>query len=71
MKKYIEIQKEVINDFKFRFNIDFNILNLELKNSKQSCYNTFYNLAYYIYKNSNIALDITNELMNKYELYII
>lgn len=71
MKRYIEIQKEVTKDLQLKFNIDINLLDLNFKNSKQSCYNTFYKLIYYIYKSDIIAKDITTELMKKYELYTI
>lgn len=67
MKKYIEIQKEVLKDL----NIESKVLDIDIKNSIQSCYNTFYHALYYKYNNYSIAKDLSNELMKKYELYLI
>lgn len=67
MKKYINIQLEVINDL----NINLDDLDINIKNSVQSCYRTFYQVLLHKYKSEIVAKDITNELMKKYELYLI
>ena len=67
MKKYIEIQNEILKDY----NIDYKDLNIELKNSVKSVYNLCYLIGLHITNKEVDAEEFTANLMKKYDLYYL
>lgn len=62
MKRYIEIQNEVLKDFK----VNLSELNMVQKNSKECTYNLFYKVGMLITKNESVSLEFADELADKY-----
>lgn len=64
MKRYIEIQNEVLKDFK----VNLSDLDIVQKNSKECTYNLFFKVGMLITKNESISLEFADELVDKYNM---
>lgn len=64
MRKYIEIQNELIDDF----NMNVSEFNIELKNSVKSTYNLCFLIGLHITNKEEDAKEFAENLMKKYDL---
>lgn len=62
MKKYIEIQNEVLKDYK----VNSNLIKRDRKNSAICTYNIFYDIGLIKTKNEDIAFEFADELADDY-----